>query len=251
MSVTMDGINRLRKAMGRIANDYDHYNALRGIGAQVVFGNVITTYPDLKVVPEGLNIGNDEYITLNENEGDLIIPTTLRLTIGDRIAMLPCDAGRRWLIIGIVRFKNILPTNKARLGFDGDFKGGSFVGIEVNVPYDTTGELPNQAEIKLFGQKLGFFGSAAVAKAAAFIQTFSTAIRTVNATQTGAAITGIASSSAGTSLAEPSGTYQQGEHQQNYRRIQDRLNELRLDLDNARQVINALIDDAQAYGLVQ
>ena len=46
----------------------------------------------------------------------------------------------------------------------------------------------------------------------------------------GAAISGITSSSAGTALAEPSGAYTQSEMQQNFRRIQDRLNDLRTNL---------------------
>ena len=48
----------------------------------------------------------------------------------------------------------------------------------------------------------------------------------------GVAMSGITSSSAGTALAEPGAGYVQAEQQQNYRRIQDRLNDLRTILIN-------------------
>lgn len=85
----------------------------------------------------------------------------------------------------------------------------------------------------------------------AYTQTFATADRTHAAAAVGAAMSGITSSTAGTALAEPGGTYAQAEHQQNYRRIQDRLNELRTDLDDVRQLVNAVIDDLQSAGIVR
>lgn len=104
--------------------------------------------------------------------------------------------------------------------------------------------------IEVDGTGIGFFGIAPVARATAYTQTYSTADKTLAST-VGAALSGITSSTAGTALAEPGGTYAQAEHQQNYRRLQDRDNELRTDLLDVAQMLNSVIDDLQAYGLLQ
>lgn len=99
-------------------------------------------------------------------------------------------------------------------------------------------------------EKIAFYNITPVVQPSAYTQTFATADKTHAATQTGAAMSGITTSTAGTALAEPGTTYAQAEQQQNYRRIQDRLNELRLDVDDVRQLVNAILDDLQALGLV-
>jgi hypothetical protein len=78
---------------------------------------------------------------------------------------------------------------------------------------------------------IGFLGAAAVARPAAYTQTYSTATRTINPTSTGA-FTGIDNAQAGAV----------------YAKVAD-LNTLRTDLLSAIQAVNQIIDDLQAYGL--
>lgn len=100
------------------------------------------------------------------------------------------------------------------------------------------------------GALLGFYGATPAARTAAYTQTYSTATRT-HANFTSADLTGISSSTTGSALAEPSGSYTQSEMQQNFRRIQDQFNALRADVANLKQLANSVIDDQQTYGLFQ
>lgn len=98
-------------------------------------------------------------------------------------------------------------------------------------------------------QKIGFFNSTPATKRGAYTQTYSTADKT-HAAFTSADLTGITSSTTGSALAEPSVAYVQAEIQQNFRRIQDQFVALRADVDDAKQLINAVIDDLQVFGFV-
>jgi hypothetical protein len=95
---------------------------------------------------------------------------------------------------------------------------------------------------------IGFLGAVAVARPAAYTQTYATATRT-HANLTSADLTGITTSTTGSALAEPSASYVRAEMQQNFRRIQDQFNALRADLTNLKGVVNQIVDDQQAYGL--
>jgi hypothetical protein len=98
-------------------------------------------------------------------------------------------------------------------------------------------------------QKLGHYGVTPVVQPSAYTQTYSTADKT-HANFTSADLTGITSSTTGSALAEPSAAYTQSEMQQNFRRIQDQLNALRADVADLKQLVNSVIDDLQALGLV-
>jgi hypothetical protein len=82
----------------------------------------------------------------------------------------------------------------------------------------------------------------------AYTQTYATADKT-HANPTSADLTGIASSTTGSALAEPSAAYTQSEMQQNFRRIQDQFVALRADVLDVKQLVNSVIDDLQALGL--
>jgi hypothetical protein len=98
-------------------------------------------------------------------------------------------------------------------------------------------------------QKLGHYGATPVVQPSAYTQTYSTADKT-HANFTSADLTGITSSTTGSALAEPSATYTQSEMQQNFRRIQDQFVALRADVADLKQLVNSVIDDLQALGLV-
>lgn len=80
--------------------------------------------------------------------------------------------------------------------------------------------------------KLGFFGKTPVGKPSAYTQTYATADKTLNPSST-AAFTGINDAQAGTP----------------YAKVVD-LEQLRQDLLDLAQFVNALVDDAQALGLI-
>ncbi len=92
--------------------------------------------------------------------------------------------------------------------------------------------------------KLGFFGVAAAARPAAYTQTYSTASRTVNAYTTddeSGAYTGIDNTQAGTVYAQLT----------DLNALRTAYETLRASYDNALQVLNSVVDDLQALGLLQ
>lgn len=82
-----------------------------------------------------------------------------------------------------------------------------------------------------------------------YTQTYATADRT-HANPTSSVLTGISSSTTGSALNEPGGGYVQAEHQQNYRRLQDQVNNLRADVLDLKQLANSIIDDLQAASIL-
>ena len=93
----------------------------------------------------------------------------------------------------------------------------------------------------VIGDKFGAFGVAAVARASAFTQTYSTS------TKTHANLTATAVASTGATQTTPFGytTAAQADA------IVTAINALIVDVANVKQVLNALIDDLQLYGLEQ
>lgn len=100
------------------------------------------------------------------------------------------------------------------------------------------------------GTTFGVYGVTPVIRPAALTQTYATADRT-HAAKVAAALTGISSSTTGTALAEPSAGYVQAEMQQNFRRIQDQLNNLITDHLDLAQFVNVIADDLQLQGIAQ
>lgn len=86
--------------------------------------------------------------------------------------------------------------------------------------------------------KIGLFGVAAVARRAAYVQTYATALRTVN-NPSAAAVSATASTNVG-----PYG-YAQAQADA----VLATINQLVLDTRELRQVLNSLIDDSQAIGI--
>jgi hypothetical protein len=104
---------------------------------------------------------------------------------------------------------------------------------------------------------VGFFNVAPVARAAAYTQTYSTATRT-HAALTSATLTDSTGGTANTTVVAITAvggsgatTTQEGEINDNFADLIAQVNALRVDLENAKQMINSLVDDAQAYGLAQ
>src|SRR5581483_10457860 len=97
-------------------------------------------------------------------------------------------------------------------------------------------------------QKLAFYGATPVVQPAAYTQTYATATKT-HATPTAQTLT----NSFGTgnlTIQDPGTTYSQTILQNNFRDCTNQINNLIADHQNLAQVVNALIDDLQALGLL-
>jgi hypothetical protein len=98
--------------------------------------------------------------------------------------------------------------------------------------------------------KVGFFGVAVAAQAAAITQTYSTADRT-HAALTSATLTDSSGGTPGTTIAAIGASYTQAEVANAVASLAAQVNALRVDLEDTKQLLNAVIDDLQAYGLEQ
>ena len=107
------------------------------------------------------------------------------------------------------------------------------------------------------GASIGFFAVVPVARATAYTQTFATASKT-HAILTAATLTdstgGVKDDTvAAIPVVGGSGatTAQEGVIDDNFAELTEEINALRVDLNNVKEVLNAVIDDHQAYGLFQ
>lgn len=118
----------------------------------------------------------------------------------------------------------------------------SFANVRTTTALEIDGTLNHD------GAAVGFFG-AAPATQPTYTQTFATADRTHAATATGAALTDSTGGTANTTLVAITATGDDANINDNFADLALRSNELRTDLDDVRQLVNAIIDDLQLYGL--
>lgn len=100
------------------------------------------------------------------------------------------------------------------------------------------------------GANIGFYGVAPVARPAAYTQTYATATRT-HAALTSATLTDITGGTANTTLVAISGSGDDANINNNFADLAAQVNALRVDIENAKQVLNQVIDDDQLQGLKQ
>lgn len=105
-------------------------------------------------------------------------------------------------------------------------------------------------------EKLGFWNATPIVQPSAFTQTYSTATKT-HAALTSATLTDSTGGTADTTVAAITAvggagatTQQETDINNNFADVIAQINALRTDLENAKQVINAVIDDGQAEGLL-
>ena len=112
----------------------------------------------------------------------------------------------------------------------------------------------NAAEVWIAAasNKLAFFGVTAVVRASAYTQTYDTADKT-QAALTSATLTDSTGGTPGTTLAAITGGGSGCEDatKNAIASLAAQVNALRVDLEDVKQITNALIDDLQAYGLAQ
>lgn len=101
-----------------------------------------------------------------------------------------------------------------------------------------------------FSSNVGFYGTTPIARPAAYTQTYATATRT-HSNLTSAALTDSSGGTADTTVQSIGTTYSQTEVRNNFADLTAQINALRTDLANAKQIINSLTNDLQAFGLLQ
>jgi len=131
------------------------------------------------------------------------------------------------------------------LNLDVGAKDGAGVYGKVNI-----GAAAAEVNLGKSGGKLGFLGATAVVQAGAYTQTYSTADRT-QAALTSATITDSSGGTPGTTLAAITGGGSDCENatKNAIASLAAQVNALRVDLEDVKQITNALIDDEQGYGL--
>lgn len=149
---------------------------------------------------------------------------------GNRNWIVPADAGRWWIV-----------HNNTSGAFTLTVKTSGGTGIAVT--QGTTMILRGD------GTNIVTGAPAVAASLTALTQTYATADAT-HAALTSADLSGIASSTTGSALAEPGAGYTQSEMQQNFRRIQDQYNALKADLTDLKQFVNSLVDALQSAKIV-
>lgn len=119
------------------------------------------------------------------------------------------------------------------------------------------GEVEIDGDLNHDGSNVGFYGTAPAAQASAYTQTYSTADRT-HANLTSATLTDSSGGSTDDTVAAITAiggsgatTAQEGEINDNFAEVTEEINALRVDLVDLKQLVNSLIDDLQALGLVQ
>ena len=100
------------------------------------------------------------------------------------------------------------------------------------------------------GTTVGFYAVAPVTRPSAFTQTYSTATRT-HASPTAAALTDSSGGTADQTVAAVSGSGADIDINNNFAELADEVNKLITDLANTKQVVNQMLDDLQANGLLQ
>lgn len=97
-------------------------------------------------------------------------------------------------------------------------------------------------------QKLAFYNSTPVVQPSAYTQTYATADKT-HANATSATLTDSTGGSADTTVADVTASHSQTILNNNFADLTAQVNALRVDLLDAKQLLNSVIDDLQALGL--
>lgn len=96
---------------------------------------------------------------------------------------------------------------------------------------------------------LGFFGATPVARASAYTQTYATADKT-HANPTATSLTAASGTADGT-VADVGAAFSQTTLNNNFKDVSTAINANIVDIADVKQLINAVVDDLQAYGLFQ
>lgn len=188
-------------------------------------------------------------------EIDIRVPNAQNGIIAFKTGLL-----NRWQI-----FKNNVSESGGNVG--SDFAIGRYNDAGANIDYPfaisrSTGNVGISSALNVVGTatvggdldhngtNVGFYGVAPVARPATYTQTFATASRT-HAARTTATLTDSSGGTATTTIAAVPGTYSQTNTRDAYASMTSQINKLIADLASTGAVLNQVIDDLQANGLLQ
>jgi len=100
------------------------------------------------------------------------------------------------------------------------------------------------------GTQVGFYNVASVTRPSAYTQTYATATKT-HSNLTSATLTDSSGGTANTTVAAVAGSGDDTNINNNFADVTAQINALRVDLVNLKGVVNSVIDDGQALGLLQ
>lgn len=137
-------------------------------------------------------------------------------------------------------------TGAPTAGFVLDIRGSTQIAEAGNITVGTTtGTKIGTATT----QKLGFYNATPIVQPSAYTQTYSTADKT-HANATAATVTDNSGGTANTTLEAISAAYVQSEVRNNFADLAAQHNAILVDLLDLKQLVNSIIDDLQALGLV-
>lgn len=134
--------------------------------------------------------------------------------------------------------------------FEGTNADARTIQVGSNLKLWSTGQIDIGGELNHDGSTLGFYGVTPVARPAAYTQTYATATRT-HLNPTSSTLTDSTGGTADTTVAAVSGSGDDANINNNFADLVAQINALRVDLLNAKQVLNQVIDDDQLQGLKQ
>lgn len=122
-------------------------------------------------------------------------------------------------------------------------------GVDINDGKDITIGSTTGTKIGQSTSKLAFYGSTPIVQPSAYTQTYSTAAKT-NPNATAATLTDNTGGTADTTLAAVGATYSQTVVANNFADLAAMVNKLTADHLATKKLLNSIIDDLQALGLL-
>ncbi len=122
--------------------------------------------------------------------------------------------------------------------------------LDVNGKIHTDNEIEIDGALNHDGTTVGFYGVAPATQPSAYTQTYATSTKT-HANLTSATLTDSTGGTANTTVVAIAGTGDDANLNNNFADLIAQINALRVDLENAKQVLNAVIDDDQSIGIKQ
>jgi len=118
------------------------------------------------------------------------------------------------------------------------------------VTVGTTSDITVTGDLFHSGSNAGFQGTSPIAVPSAYTQTFGTTSR-INLALFGTSLVNNTTGSPNTSVEAISGSGDDAEINNNFADLVAQMNNLRLDIDFSKRLLNSVIDDLQSYGLLQ
>lgn len=212
------------------------------------------THPELAIhsnttpITDYLAIGNHDGTTVSINN---VGGTTISLSIDGTAAVnilstgITLPAGQDLIFVGTTGQSELHLTDNLADALSIKIISGADLMV-----FATTNSSEAVTILSAATQKLGFFGATAVVQGTAYTQTYATADKTHAApTATALTHTAVGGTADGT-LVDCTSSYSEAAVEENFKEVATTINLLITDLADLKQLVNSVIDDLQAFGLV-